>query len=316
VTRALALVALLAATAWGETPLARPEAIEVDRDAPPPGRVELGFDGGAPLDGLAVGAQVGYVSDPITVRTSALTVHPVHRRETIALGGALGLGSIVVDVRIPVAHQVGTRLAGLGDDHPLDRWVLGDVALGVRLGVAERGALHAFVRGELTLPSGDDDSFAGAASWTGAIQLIARASLPGVVLAATGGIRLRGSEVQVADRVVGNELFGGVGAVVGLPPVWGLWCKADQLGVAGELVGVLGDKLGGQRGPSPVEARLAVIGHPLPELAIGVRAGLGLNDQIGAPQLRAMLEVAWTALPALVRRAPPAAEPEPDLDEL
>jgi hypothetical protein len=66
-----------------------------------------------------------------------------------------------------------------------------------------------------------------------------------------------------------------------------------------------------QRGPSPVEARFGFVGKPLPDVTVGVRAGFGLDDQVGAPRFRAMLELAWQA---------PAPPPKPrvlqlDVDE-
>ena len=46
----------------------------------------------------------------------------------------------------------------------------------------------------------------------------------------------------------------------------------------------------------------------LPELRLGVHVGIGLDDQIGAPRFRGLLEVAWTPR---VERPPPAAQPPP-----
>jgi hypothetical protein len=58
-----------------------------------------------------------------------------------------------------------------------------------------------------------------------------------------------------------------------------------------------------------------VVGKPLPALAIGVRAGIGLDDQIGAPRFRAMIELAWQAPAAPHVAHPPTLEPtSEDLD--
>jgi hypothetical protein len=298
----------------------RPEAVELDRDAPPPGRVEFGFDGGAPVGAWGVGAQVGYLDQPLVLHDQAITTYPVRHRETLALGGAVSLGeSVVVDARVPMAHQVGSRLQGLGDDAALDRFVLGDITIGARLRVAGGERLSAFVRGQIGLPTGDDFDFAGDARWSGAWLLIGRAELtPNVVAAATGGIRIRAAEVQVGDRLVGDEVIYGAGVAVALPPIAGLWCKPEQARVLAEVAGVVGDRVGMLRGPSPAEARVGFVGKPLPELAVGVRAGLGLDDQIGSPRFRAMLEVAWQA-PATPHHArPPTLAPQdedPDFED-
>jgi hypothetical protein len=290
--RAVALVALLAGVARADAP---PEAIDVDRDDAPPGRIELGFDGGAPLADWGVSLRLGYLARPLVLSTVQATVVPVDHRETASLGGYLALGDrFVVDARLPLAHQVGARLQGLGDDAPLARFVAGDLALGARVRLAARGPIVTFLRGELTLPTGDSEQFAGASSWTAAWLLVARAQLPhGIALAATGGIRLRGREVMVGDRLVGDELAGGIGVVVPLPPIARLWCVPEQLQATAELVGVLGDRVGGQRGPSPAEARIGIVGAPRVGWTIGARVGVGLDHEIGAPRFRAMLEVAY-----------------------
>ncbi len=313
--RSAALVLLLAARAAADTPVTRPEATDLDRDTTPPGRVEFGFDGGAPVGAYAFGVQLGYLEHPLRLHTVEVRTFPVEHRETLFLGGALALGdSVVVDARMPLSHQVGPRMTELGDDRPLDHWVPGDLALGARLRVVDRGGFSAFFRARLTLGTGDDGDFAGEEHWTAAWMLIGRADVGhGLVIAATGGIHLRDAEVQIADRLLGDELVYAAGAAYALPPIAGLWCEPDQLRVTAEVDGILGDRVGGQRGPSPVEARIGVVGKPRSDLAIGVHVGLGLDDQIGAPLVRAMLEVAWQA-PAPPPQ-PPGPPPELDTDD-
>jgi hypothetical protein len=298
-SRALLVLALAAGAAHADTPVLRPEATEVDRLAPPPGRAELSFESGAPVGAWAVEADVGFVDRPIVLRSGSIVTYPVDHRETLALGGALSIGEsarLVVDARMPLSHQVGDRLIGLGGRAYLDHWVPGDLALGARIGITSQPHVRTFVRAVATLPTGDDHAFAGEARWTYSTQLVGR-FLPAddIVIAATGGILLRAAEVQVGDRLVGDAAFAAVGVAVGLPPVCGLWCTRDQLRVTGEVVGELGDKVGGERGPSPVEARVGVIGRPWPGLFIGVRAGVGLDDQVGAPRFRGILELTWQA---------------------
>jgi hypothetical protein len=308
---AAAALVLFAGTARADSPVARPEAIEVDREAPPPGRAELGFDGGAPVGAWAASVQLGYLDQPITLATPSLAIHPIEHRETAALGGAYTLGErLVLDARMPLAHQVGVRLAGVGDPAPLARWVLGDLALGARVRIASTDTVQAFARVEVTVPTGDDDQFAGEAKWTYASSLIGRLTLGRVVVAATGGILVRDAEVQVGNRVVGDELEGGLGAVVALPPIAGLWCDRNPLRVTGELVAELADHSPGVLGASPAEARVGFVGHPIPSLAVAVRGGVGLDDQIGSPRFRVTLEFAWQA-PA----PPPAPSPAPTVDD-
>jgi hypothetical protein len=138
--------------------------------------------------------------------------------------------------------------------------------------------------------------------------MIGRATLrTGVVLAATAGIRLHGAEVAVADRLIGDTLFAALGVAVPLPSISLPDGLAAPVKLTGELLGALGDDVGKLSGPSPLEARLGGIVEPLPGLAVGVHAGFGLDDQIGAPRFRAMLELAWT--PRVARPPAPAASP-------
>jgi len=315
---ALAAVMFAATTAHAETPLDRPEAIEVDRDLTPPGQAELGFDGGAPIGTWALGLELGFVERPLRLHALDIKTYPVDHRETAVLGGALAIGDkVIVDVRFPMSHQVGARLEGLGDSRRLDHWVPGDLSLGARLRVMERDVVSVFVRGTLTLPTGDDYDFAGDAKWSAAWMGIARVTLPAdLVVSATAGIRLRGAEVIVGDQLVGDELAWGVGATMGIPPFLPLWCKPEQLKGAVEVLGVVGDRVAGQHSPSPIEARLGVIGRIRPPYAIAVHVGTHLDDQIGAPTFRAIVELVYQPAPAPAHPRPHAEDDIPvELDD-
>jgi len=315
--KAAAALLLVAGAASAGTPINRPEAIDVDHDMTPPGRAEFGFDGGGDVGAYALSLQLGYLDRPMRVHTTELETFPVERRETVWLGGALSLGpSVVVDARLPLSHQTGARWQGFGDDRPLDRWVAGDLGLGARIRVVHRDRFSAFFRGALTFGTGNDHEFAGEARYTGSWLLIGRAALPhGIVVAATGGIRLRGAEVQVADRLVGDELLGGVGATLPLPAVHGLWCDANQVRLAAELVGALGDDVAHKRGPSPAEARVGLVSRPRPWLAVAFRIGTHVDDQIGAPRFRAMLELAYEGPPVVEHHEELPVEEEEDSDD-
>lgn len=285
----------LVGVAHADSPLQRPEAFEVDRDAPPPGQAELGFDSGTPIRGWAVSAQVGYIDRPLTLTTNIVENHPVEHRQTLALGGVYAITpSVIIDARMPFDHQVGDRYRGLGDNKRLDRFVLGDLALGARLRLAERGRGSIFARGALTLPSGDDHDFAGEARFTAAWNLIVRVALPaGLTVAATAGVRFRPREVQIADRLLGDELSGGFGAIYELPGFPGLWCPENHTRVTAEIVGVLGNDVAGQRGPSPAEVRIGMGSDIRSWLSIAGRIGKGIDDEIGAPRFRGMLELVY-----------------------
>jgi hypothetical protein len=324
VPRALAALwaSIAASPARADMPRDTPTAIEVDRDAAPGGRVGLGFDSGEPVDAWGASLALGWLDRPIALPAGAFgggspASEPVRRRETLAVGAALAIGDrVVIDGVLRASHQVGDRLAAAGNPMRLARTVLHDLQLGGRIQVAGDRDRAALLRAELTLPTGDDAQFAGDAAWTLAWSLIGRATLPrDIAVAATAGIRLHGAEVAVGDRVVGDELFAAAGATVPLPAL-GL-AAADRVALTAELRGALGDRVGGSSGPSPAEARVGVRVQALPALTLAAHAGAGLDDQIGAPRLRVLLEAAWTprvpyAAPAV---APPAAPPDDDPDE-
>ena len=316
---AAAAVAWLAASGFAaraaraDMPRDTPTAIEVDRDLAPGGRIGFGFDGGEPVDVWGASLGLGWLDQPIELPAGSFgggspATRPVRRRETLALGGALAHGDrLVVDAVLRTSHQVGDRLTAGGNPDALARYVLHDLRFGGRVQLAGTAARAAFLRADLTLPSGDDAAFAGDAAWTAAWSLIGRMTLPhDVLLAGTAGIRLHGAEVAVADRLIGDELFASVGAAV---PLASLGVSGDPLGTAVtvELHAVLGDHVGGASGPNPVEARLGALVHPVPALAVGAHIGFGLDDQIGAPRLRVLVELAWTPR----QPHPPAGEPPP-----
>ncbi|HSK03791.1 MAG TPA: hypothetical protein VK932_21205 [Kofleriaceae bacterium] len=292
---AVAIAALGGPAARADTPRQTPSAIEVDRDAAPPGRTEFGFDGGAPLDGWGVTLGAGWLERPLTFTAAdGAETLPVRRRQTLSIGGAIALGErAALDARFGAAHQVGDRLRP-ADPRALDRYVPGDLRLGARVRVAGDPRRAMFVRGELTLPTGDDGDFAGEASWTLAWQLAGRLVLPrGITAAAAAGIRLRGAEVVIGDRLAGDELTGALGVAVPVPALRPLWCDPEQVKLTAELSGALGDDVGAGRGPSPAEARLGLVTRPRPAITLGVRIARGLTDEIGAPRARLSLELTY-----------------------
>ncbi len=323
----VALVVLLAVgTARADVPINRPSAIDIERDTTPPGRPELGFDGGAPLDGgWALSLQLGWIERPLVFTTPDGESFPVARRQTLFLGGAIALGpSAVVDVRLPIAHQTGDRLVlagGQGAQGALDRWVLGDLHLALRARVVGRPGFSVFARGEVGFPSGNEDHFAGDSGWNLAWSLIGRFGLPaGISLAAAGGIRLRGDEVRVADRIQSNELFANAGIVVPIPPIRPLWCVREQVKLSAEVASVLGDNVAGAKGPSPIEARIGLVTHPRDNVTLGFRLGAGLvGDEIGAPRWRALVELTLWGTAQASSLFPASDSPETtdptDLDE-
>ena len=214
----------------------------------PPGAVEFGFDGGAPVED--VGARrcgSGTSTRPITLQHDDAETHPVDHRETlVARRRARDRHALVVDARMPLAHQIGDRAHG--PRRRSRRSIAGCPAIsrvGARLRVASARSFGAFLRAELTLPTGDDYDFAGDAELDRRVEPDRRgsSSAPASCSRRPAGIRLRGAEVMLADRADRRRAFGAVGVVVPVPPIAHLWCKAEQLAATAEVVGVLGDEV-------------------------------------------------------------------------
>ncbi|HEY1550881.1 MAG TPA: hypothetical protein VGG28_23790 [Kofleriaceae bacterium] len=310
---AAAIVIVAARPVLADTPVVRPEAIEVDRDMTPPGQAELAFDDGAPIGAWALGLTLGFLSRPIQFHTLESTAYPVGHRETATLGGALALGDrVIVDAKLPFDHQIGTRLQGFGDNKGLQKFALGDLNVGVRVRIADVDPVGVFVRGDLTIPTGDDYDFAGDAGWSATWLGIARLALPHtIVIAGTAGFHLRSKEIQVENTLVGDELVWGIGGTVGIPPLCSWWCKPEQLRASLEFDGVVGDRVTASHGPSPAEAKLGLIGRVRPSYAIAVRVGTRLNDQVGAPDLRVTVDLVFQSDPDR-KPAPKAVTPDVD----
>lgn len=305
---ALAL-ALVSSTAFADAPRVAPTEIEIDRGDAPPGRTELGFDGGAPVAGWGATVAGSWLESPISFGLpGGDTSEPVRRRQSVIVGGAVTLGdSVVLDARWAGSRQLGARLRGTGDERKLDRYVPGDLRIGARLRVLTRPTFAMFVRGDLALPTGDQQDFAGDPGVSVAWRLIARATLGPVTLAASAGLRLRGQEVLIGDRSLGNESLGAAGIAIALPAVRPLWCT-DQVMLTADASGVLGDNVGVAKGPSPVEIRAGVISRPRPAWTIGVRVGRGITDEIGSPTLRATVELTYQGSWKLLEIAPASEE--------
>jgi hypothetical protein len=322
------VIAVLAGAAGqrarADRPRDTPAAIEVDRDTAPAGRVGFGFDGGEPVDAWGASIAATWIARPIALDAGAFgggspPSEPVRRRETLTLGGAFALGeAVVLEAALRASHQLGDRLRAAGNPDGLARYVVHDLQLGGRIRVVGDDERAALLRADLTLPSGNAEQFAGDASWTAAWRLIGRATLArGIAVAANAGIRLHGAEVAVGDHVIGNALFAAAGVAAPLSAL-GMSGVAERVAVTAELEGSLGDHVGQLSAPSPLELRLGAIVRATPALSIAVRAGFGLDDQIGAPSFRAVLAAAWTprverpagpAQPAAQPAAEPGAEP-------
>jgi hypothetical protein len=297
-----ASILLVASVAHAQTPTVPYQpAFDVERlqPSPSPGTF-IGVEDGDVIDrgDLAARATLALETRPIViydVRTGAELTVPVSARTTLDLGAVYGLGhDAEVGLALPiVVYQTGDRLAGLGlpgGERGLGAVALGDARLyGKWRVVAPPGGLGQAWSAELvaTLPTGDDQEFAGEAGVIVELRLAASYRARRFALAANLGPRFRAQEVRfiAPETTLGDEVAFGLAGSVVVPGARGAEAVV-------ELAGARGD-----HGISPVEVRAGVrvpLGHGL---ALTFHVGAGLDRDIGAPGVRGGVSLAADAHP-------------------
>jgi hypothetical protein len=183
-----------------------------------------------------------------------------------------------------VAAQDGDRLQGIGlDESSLQPVALGDLRLHAKMRLSPSadtpwGYGMAFA---LTVPTGDEDDFAGEAGAVVAWTMVAGYRGDGWRVAGNLGVRLRTEEVVLLSpaRPHGNELVATVAAEGELPARYDM-----PLGAVLEATRVMGDR----GGPSPGELRGGVVVLAAEHTHLKLTLGAGLTpDEVGAPEWRA-----------------------------
>jgi hypothetical protein len=301
---ALLVLAALPAAAQTSTVPHQP-SFSVERLTPPPGPA-AGFQLEDADVGTAFALVTSVASEPLVIRAvrgGATLTQPVAWRAGADLLGALALGRFQLGLALPfVVAQGGDRLAGLdlnepGAEQPLAARALGDLRLSAKAQlVVPRLGYGWGVAGDLvlTLPSGDEDHFAGEAGPVVELRVVGSYRAARAAVFANLGGRVRATPVRFFNPLVvqGNELTWGVGATLALPVLGALAPAA-----VAEVVGAWG----GDDGPSPAEAHLGVRGQLGPRWSLGVAGGAGLGGAraIGAPGVRGVVELRFVPSPVL-----------------
>ena len=162
---------------------------------------------------------------------------------------------------------------------------LGDAALHGRFVLLDRGPLRAGVSASLTLPTGDEQNFAGADGPTTHLRAMGGLALGGLTVSANLGYRLRTQEASLAGVRQKDELTWGLGAGARV---------AGRFDAIVELVGALGLVDGNRGVVSPMEALAGARYRSGGPVALLAGVGRGIGEGIGAPALRVFLGVAWS----------------------
>lgn len=230
------------------------------------------------------------------VAAGEMLTEPVAFRAGIDVLGAIGLGDrYQVGLAVPlVLYQAGDRLRGLdfpdnARNQPLAASALGDLRLSgkVRLVAPPYGhGLAAAADVIVTLPTGDDQHFAGEAGVVGEARLIASFRAPRWAAAVNVGPRIRTEEVQFLDPsfTLGNEISLGAAAEVTVPRT------RERLTALAEVVSAFRD-----RAEDPTEVRAGVRWRLNRALTVAAAAGFGVGDAgaVGAPAWRAVLDMRY-----------------------
>jgi len=320
---ALVAVVVIAApaVAIAETPTDAPAAIDVERWAATATGWWAGLDDARVVGfgHLAVGLTTSAIARPIglTAPNGDDLGAPVAHRATVTVAAAYGVtDSVEVDLAAPLVIQGGDRLTAVGEPRALRRVTSGDVRVGAKIQLITGPRVTAALGATLTLPTGNEGHYAGEASWVADWHGLVMVRSGPIALGIGVGVRLRGEEVALSpEQVAGNELTGAVALSWQVPTIPGVYCDWTQLRAIAELDGVLGDTVGGQRGPSPIEARLGVRGRIWRGWTVGVTAGRGLVGEVGSPRWRGVVEVSWRDEPRTDVPAPRARAPVDDDDD-
>ena len=312
---ALALL-LTPALARGQDPtVSRSTAFDVDRLAPPPGAgMYFQIEDGDVMPHLATsfGALTTVFSRPLVVYSVADTMQvqkgqtlsrPVANRVGLDLMAAIGLyGRYQVGLVLPlVLFQDGDRLQRLdlpdmGENQPLATTTQGDLRLHGKVRLVEPPYGYGLAVATdivITLPTGDDEQFAGEAGTVIEARLIGSYRYSRFAAAANLGPRLRTEEVQFLDPTLvhGNEIAWGLAGSVLVPGGQGKWTAVA------ELAGAWGVDAGdGTESPDPAEARAGARYDVAPAWTVGAAlgGGLGERDAVGSPAWRFVADVRYT----------------------
>jgi OmpA-OmpF porin, OOP family len=305
--RAVSAVFLIALTAWvGLVPL---PADAQERPPLPPLQLQRFRLAPGPTDYLTlygtsipehlnwhVSAFIDYADDPLQIATLderfARTME--HQLHTSLMGSVAFVDVFEVGVLVPVliAQRAGNLQpvlpVGTERTNDISPTALGDVRLSVKyqlLNLRDFPLGLAFITG-LSLPTGNDDAFAGDGG-VGAEAIVAADYIlfKAVRLGTNLGYRYRAGNRQVRDTVVGGELLWGLGAHLPLlfENLDGLFELAGGLNIAPKGP----DRSGRNERDVPVEFRGA-LRYRLPnDWTMTGGLGWGLTDGIGAPNYRA-----------------------------
>lgn len=276
----------------------------VERFTPAPGNTSfLSMDhaDALPHGAMSFTASASLMSRPIALRElddDDLATVPVDNRLGLDLSFAYGLGArFQAGIALPVVvYQDGDRLRDIGlDETGLARSALGDIRLHGKARVLGRSGWRgpaAAVGVDMTLPTGNDEHFAGERGVIVGVRAMGSWRHQWFSAGMNAGVRLRTERAVLLSpaRPHNHEWWATWGAAVALPT-----SARYAASLLAEYALVIADKSSGSaRGPSPGEWRVGARLSLCTGLSFTVGGGAGTTpDDVGSPAWRLLGSVRY-----------------------
>ena len=240
------------------------------------------------------GGYAWYARDPLVLyENEAEAGAVVSNRSTLVLGASFDVGKVAsARISVPAALQWSSEIPELSRDGP----VLGDVAAGLRLQLADARVLSSGLRVDLSLPTGTREAWMGEAQPRGTLGVLLLSRLGPFDILGDLGLIARPVVPTGAAFDLGSELAPNIGLRYHLWP--------DRVALHVSTLNRLGlDRLlkGGAENSS--ELLTGVQLNPTRDLQWDVSLGKGLSDGYGTSEFRFVVGATWN------RRPPPPEAP-------
>jgi outer membrane protein OmpA-like peptidoglycan-associated protein len=297
----LTLVALLVFA-----PAARGEGVELAIFAPTPATVSAGFQVQSPDVGASgnwvASSTLSYASEPLLLETKFPSGDVADKQE-VASSASLQLGAAYafldrfeIGAHLPIYMQSGK--SSNASAPPADGSALGNLSVHAKARLWRGGGLALGASAAVAIPTATKEQLTGSDQVEGRIQLLGSftpAAMRKLTITVNAGpvLRQKSSAVSIAQQ---SGVAWGVGGSFRL--LENLWATAEMFGVntpSGKLPRETRDetKMEPATMLSQVEWLAGLSFKAERRFTIGVAAGRGVTDAVGAPSLRGVLSLSY-----------------------
>ena len=265
---------------------------------------------------LVISSWLSYASNPLVLQTVQNPDPVVQHRTMLSLGGAYAFGGgFEVGARMPFYLQSGMPVAPPmpGDtptfaSEPADGAVLGDLALHGKVRVAGSEAWGFGLGLAVKLPTATDDEFVGTAMPSARVlALLSVSPTPRLALHLNGGGVLR-QAAEFANIEQGSGATWGASLSYRMTSV--LFADVEAFGDV--VPGGRTNEMGSKQAVLTFEGLVGLRAQASRQVGVGLAIGRGLTRDIGSPELRGVLTLAFT--PGARPLAPLPTHTGPEID--